>query len=714
MASSTKQSDIIDLSGDDDDVEYVGERGIVAGIHLPHLRENCLVHPVNGKSDCVLWKICCPKCFCFICDTKVEECSNWEDHCTHISTNTNSQRKRKENLIKVNNPFHDCPPCVFLKALCQNNLPERKTPNDLNGQLYGYQKQALQFIVNIETCNLADERVGISTSQNHYRGGILAASTGLGKTVIIIASILDEHERNKIDTTSYTASDTDIFNYTNNKENSIYFNATLYITQNSLPIQTKEEFSKYAPKLRVGILFDVQGKEVERFPYNYDVIITTYHRTIPKGWSFNRIIFDESHLLDDTFHRLKYCLQISKLSNIIWLVSGTPLDNSPYGNRLVTQLELLRHRLGHGLFKDIILSRDYSIHFKTQLQKILLRIEKENIDQLDSKEITYETIPIAMSDYENIIYKYAKCSDTKFEYLRIENVTDLKQCKCQFDSVQYDFNKLSCMTKFIGYMKKNSELKNAITLFEVLPSQSKDANSNDTLAIRTALDNIGKFNYLRNMLTSVSEDDKIIIFVRSKVTAKTLVEYLRLNSIRISNCVVDSAVSRQKALKKFQEDNNIRTIVLKYDQSSVGITLTTANNIILFEPSMDISQRDQAIARINRIGQERNMKCSTLFYENTIEECIIDLYKHCETKRLETFTRKIKMHTVDENHVIQRTIRSIDPHSQIYDARHDSNNYVTQTYRSKLCTCCDEYVCVYQRTATMGRASVTRFSINYN
>jgi SNF2 family DNA or RNA helicase len=87
---------------------------------------------------------------------------------------------------------------------------------------------------------------------------------------------------------------------------------------------------------------------------------------------------------------------------------------------------------------------------------------------------------------------------------------------------------------------------------------------------------------LKNILTSISEDDKIIIFVKSKVTAKTLVEYLRLNSIRISNCVVESAVSRQKALKTFQEDNNIRTIVLKYDQSSVGITLTTAKNIILF------------------------------------------------------------------------------------------------------------------------------------
>jgi SNF2 family DNA or RNA helicase len=88
-------------------------------------------------------------------------------------------------------------------------------------------------------------------------------------------------------TTSHTASDIDIRNYTNDKENTIYFNATLYITQNSLPIQTKEEFSRFAPKLRVGILFDAQGKEVERFPYNYNVIITTYHRTIPKGWSFN-------------------------------------------------------------------------------------------------------------------------------------------------------------------------------------------------------------------------------------------------------------------------------------------------------------------------------------------------------------------------------------------------------------------------------------------
>lgn len=98
--------------------------------------------------------------------------------------------------MKVNNPFHDCSPCVFLKALCRNNLPERKNPDDLNCQLYGYQKQALRFIVDVETCDIADERVGICT-ENHYRRGILAVSTGLGKTAIMIAAIIDEQERNK-------------------------------------------------------------------------------------------------------------------------------------------------------------------------------------------------------------------------------------------------------------------------------------------------------------------------------------------------------------------------------------------------------------------------------------------------------------------------------------------------------------------------------------
>jgi hypothetical protein len=72
------------------------------------------------------------------------------------------------------------------------------------------------------------------------------------------------------------------------------------------------------------------------------------------------------------------------------------------------------------------------------------------------------------------------------------------------------------------------------------------------------------------------------------------------------------------------------------------------------------------------------------------------------------------MHTVDKNRVVQRIIRSIDPHSQIYDVRHDSNNYVTQTYRSMLCTCCNEYVCVYVRTTFIGKANLTRSLINYN
>lgn len=53
---------------------------------------------------------------------------------------------------------------------------------------------------------------------------------------------------------------------------------------------------------------------------------------------------------------------------------------------------------------------------------------------------------------------------------------------------------------------------------------------------------------------------------------------------------------------------------------SSGLTLTSANRVFLLEPSLDPAIEQQAVARVHRIGQEREVIITRLLVQGTIEE----------------------------------------------------------------------------------------------
>ena len=54
----------------------------------------------------------------------------------------------------------------------------------------------------------------------------------------------------------------------------------------------------------------------------------------------------------------------------------------------------------------------------------------------------------------------------------------------------------------------------------------------------------------------------------------------------------------------------------------MGLNLTSANHVVLLEPSMCPGVREQAIGRVFRLGQTRAVHVHHYFMRNTIEEQI--------------------------------------------------------------------------------------------
>ena len=85
---------------------------------------------------------------------------------------------------------------------------------------------------------------------------------------------------------------------------------------------------------------------------------------------------------------------------------------------------------------------------------------------------------------------------------------------------------------------------------------------------------------------------------------------------------------RHKLIKEFQEgtDEGAKVFVVTFRTAAVGITLTAANRVYLFEPSLDPAQEIQAAGRIHRLGQKKEVLVKRFVFRQSIEEAILDLH----------------------------------------------------------------------------------------
>ncbi len=86
-----------------------------------------------------------------------------------------------------------------------------------------------------------------------------------------------------------------------------------------------------------------------------------------------------------------------------------------------------------------------------------------------------------------------------------------------------------------------------------------------------------------------------------------------------------STDDRQKAIKLIQDkDSPVRFIVGTPQTGGYGITLTGASTMIYYSNGYDLEKRQQSEARIDRIGQTKNMTYIDIIAEDTVDEKIVD------------------------------------------------------------------------------------------
>jgi len=148
------------------------------------------------------------------------------------------------------------------------------------------------------------------------------------------------------------------------------------------------------------------------------------------------------------------------------------------------------------------------------------------------------------------------------------------------------------------------------------------ANSIKDIDLDLLLSESGKMQVLADLVDAIIPE-KILIFSQSikilDIIAKIL-DDKTVNFIRMDG--KDKLPIRDEKVKRFQSDKRIKVFMLTTGVGAVGLTLTAATRVIVYDPDWNPGRDDQAVDRAYRIGQTRPVVVFRLITCETIEEKI--------------------------------------------------------------------------------------------
>lgn len=343
-----------------------------------------------------------------------------------------------------------------------------------------------------------------------------------------------------------------------------------------------------------------------------EVVITTPETCVATDTSSGRvrralskihwdmIIVDEAHKLKNYESKLSSTLREEyKFQNCL-LLTGTPLQNN------TDELWTLLNFVGPSDFgsRDKFMEQFGDLKSSTQLEDLhrrikpyLLRREKENVEKTvpPKEEIVVEVeLTIPQKQYYRAIYE----QKTGFLYKQglkdgpnLTNLAmELRKC-CNHP-----------------YLIKGAPA--------ALASHFKD-DSNMDILIKSS----GKMTLLAKLLPKLQGDGhRVLIFSQFRMMLDILEDYIQ--SVGFTHERVDGSIvgkKRQAAIDRYTNNQGIFIMLLSTKAGGVGINLTAADTVIIYDSDWNPQNDIQAQARAHRIGQTRTVKVYRLLTRKSYE-----------------------------------------------------------------------------------------------
>mmetsp|Transcript_22507 Transcript_22507/g.19470 ORF Transcript_22507/g.19470 Transcript_22507/m.19470 type:complete len:134 (+) Transcript_22507:735-1136(+) len=122
-------------------------------------------------------------------------------------------------------------------------------------------------------------------------------------------------------------------------------------------------------------------------------------------------------------------------------------------------------------------------------------------------------------------------------------------------------------------------------------------------------------------ITQVQErGEKCVVFTQFIKMMNLIEKFIKDEGIGYRR--IDGSVSqkeRTQYLEDFKSDPSVTMIMISLKAGSTGLNLTVATNVYLVDPWWNPAVEDQAIERVHRIGQKKEVNVVRFVCEKTIE-----------------------------------------------------------------------------------------------
>ncbi|KFQ39294.1 DNA excision repair protein ERCC-6-like, partial [Mesitornis unicolor] len=476
---------------------------------------------------------------------------------------------------------------------------------EMHGKLFQHQREGVAFLYHLH--------------REGRPGGILADDMGLGKTIQVIAFLSGMFDAELI-------------------------RHVLLVMPTTLVSSWLAEFARWTPGLRVKEFHGTSKAERTRnIVTSYQMLINNWKQLASsheQEFVWDYVILDEAHKIKCPSNKTTKCVHAITAKHRL-LLTGTPVQNnlremwslfdfacqgSLLGTAKTFKMEyenpITRAREKDATLGEKALGLKISENLMTIIKPYFLRRTKEDIKNTcadkpdapapeDPSENNAPVMPSLTRKNDFVVWVYL--APVQEEIYR--NFLSLDHVKQVLTTTRSPLAELTVLKKLCDHPRLLSARACVQLGLEEQESSEQDdgseagmlpgANKIHQLPEETVIQESGKMLFLVGLLERLREEGhRTLVFSQSRKMLDIIEHVLagrRFKIMRIDGTVTH-LTEREKRINAFQSDKDDSVFLRTTQVGGVGITLTAASRVVIFDPSWNPATDAQAVDRAYRIG----------------------------------------------------------------------------------------------------------------
>ncbi len=436
-------------------------------------------------------------------------------------------------------------------------------PEGFRATLRGYQREGLGWLGFLSDAGL---------------GGILADDMGLGKTVQVLAHLLAEKQRGRLD------------------------KPALVIAPTSLVGNWRDEAARFAPDLSVLVVHGPERAGSHADIPRHDIVITTYplllrDRDALIAHEYSVLVLDEAQAIKNAKSQAaKVVRELVARQRIA--MTGTPLEN--HLGELWAEFDAVEP----GLLGD---DKRFTKFFRTPIEK--------HGDVEKRERLIRRISPLLLRRRkEDVLTELPP----KTEIVR----------RIELEGAQrelYETLRLTQHERVLEEVRKRGLAQSGIIVLDALLKLRQACCDPRLVKLEGAkrVKESAKLDYLLDLLTSlVDEGRRVLVFSQFAEMLALIATTLRARKLDYQMLTGDTPGTARTALVKRFQDGEVPLFLISLKAGGVGLNLTAADTVIHYDPWWNPAVEAQATDRAHRIGQDKPVFVYKLICAGTVEEKI--------------------------------------------------------------------------------------------